>query len=1027
MNRSHACLPAQHHLTLLLFLTLIITVAITDSHAQFVQAGGKIVPVDITGTPHLGWSVAISGDGRTAVAGGASDANGAGGAWTFVRQGDVWIPQGEKLIGTGNDGNASQGSAVAISADGNTIAISGESDAEAYGAVWVFVRSGNTWVQQGPKLVGTGATWKSYQGSALALSNDGSTLLVGAQFDSNGIGAAYVYVRSGNSWAQQGPKLVGSGDIEKPYQGSSVCLSGDGNMAAVGAASDNWDSGAVWIYRRTGGVWAQEGNKLTAPVGSGTESFGAGVALSDDGTRLLVGAYSDNGLTGCAWVYDRQGDAWTLAGPKFVPSDISYHATFGRRVSLSADGNTAVIGGNGDESMRGACWVYKRIDGTWQQYGTKVFGSEGSWDAQQGVAAIADDATAIVTAGYNDDGGIGAVWMFVDRSVDVSVTDPRSQQFPGRGGLVRLYDGSRSLVASGSTDDSGRVSFYAVAPGPDHVCTVHWPAADTTTSFDTLSWGSLDAITLVSGRTTVIPFERNAPRIDTLDVIDPATGKSVRGSSLYAGFPLRLELRVRHGHAQHPAQVRGLVHMSIDTSGTAVVHLTTDSAVVQPDSVCVLHALYTPSSAGTFSAVIGAMTGADGAAEPTDVLDLRAQPLFTASILPLPGAVVLTDPPGGAGERPVMLMLRWHTAARAARYHVQVTADAAGWNALVMNDTSRVDTSATIAGLQYAQTYRWRVRAINITGPGAWSEERSFQTTAIDPTRLPVLIAPVNGVTAGDSAVVLRWTSTTGALSYRVQVSLDSLFVVAGAVKEFSTADTSVIARTLAFETSYWWRVWARYDSVTVAGPTGAWHFVTGLPRPGAILLVRPEHLYGTLDTTTFIWHRSAPSVTRYWFEQGLDSLFAVVTVDSMLTDTTKFMHVWGQPKGWLGRCYWRVRAWNASGWGAFSEVRKVIQLIDAAVKERPEGVPDTWALEQNYPNPFNPQTVIRYGLPVRALVVLTVYNTLGQQVAELQNGEREAGYHEALFDARGLPSGMYFYRLETPGYRATKKLIVVR
>ena len=76
------------------------------------------------------------------------------------------------------------------------------------------------------------------------------------------------------------------------------------------------------------------------------------------------------------------------------------------------------------------------------------------------------------------------------------------------------------------------------------------------------------------------------------------------------------------------------------------------------------------------------------------------------------------------------------------------------------------------------------------------------------------------------------------------------------------------------------------------------------------------------------------------------------------------------------------------------------------------EGSPVSYALSQNYPNPFNPSTVIRYALPGRASVVLEVFNTLGQQVATLASGTEEPGFHEVRFDASGLASGMYFYRL---------------
>jgi hypothetical protein len=106
---------------------------------------------------------------------------------------------------------------------------------------------------------------------------------------------------------------------------------------------------------------------------------------------------------------------------------------------------------------------------------------------------------------------------------------------------------------------------------------------------------------------------------------------------------------------------------------------------------------------------------------------------------------------------------------------------------------------------------------------------------------------------------------------------------------------------------------------------------------------------------------------------------------------------------------------------GSWSEA--TITSIDARIAYTPAA----YTLSQNFPNPFNPTTTIRYGVPVRTHLTLTVFNTLGQKVAELVNGEVEAGYHDVQFDASKLASGVYFYQLKAGNRVQARKLLLIR
>ncbi len=94
---------------------------------------------------------------------------------------------------------------------------------------------------------------------------------------------------------------------------------------------------------------------------------------------------------------------------------------------------------------------------------------------------------------------------------------------------------------------------------------------------------------------------------------------------------------------------------------------------------------------------------------------------------------------------------------------------------------------------------------------------------------------------------------------------------------------------------------------------------------------------------------------------------------------------------------------------------------------DEPTALPKEFELYQNYPNPFNPSTTIKFALPVQTELVISVYNSLGEKVAEAFNGGLDEGFHEINFNASALASGVYFYRFESKKYISTKKMIVIK
>jgi hypothetical protein len=390
------------------------------ANGQFTQQGSKLVGTGGSGA-RQGISVSTSSDGNTAIVGGYYDNSFAGAAWVYTRTGGVWSQQGSKLVGTGAVGSlVYQGVSVSISSDGNTAIVGGYGDNSGLGATWVYTRTGGVWSQQGSKLVGTGAIGIARQGISVSISSDGNTAIVGGYYDNSSAGAAWVYTRTGGVWSQQGSKLVGTGAVGSlVYQGVFVSISSDGNTAIVGGYYDNSSAGAAWVYTRTGGVWSQQGSKLigTGAVGSANQGFG--VAISSDGNTAIVGGYGDNSGLGAAWVYTRTGGVWSQQGSKLVGTGAVGSAGQGL-VSISSDGNTAIVGGYFDNSNAGAAWVFTRSGGVWSQQGSKLVGTGAVGSANQGFGvAISSDGNTAIVGGFSDNNQAGAAWVYARSSSSV--------------------------------------------------------------------------------------------------------------------------------------------------------------------------------------------------------------------------------------------------------------------------------------------------------------------------------------------------------------------------------------------------------------------------------------------------------------------------------------------------------------------------------------------------------------------------------------------------------------------------------
>jgi len=382
----------------------------------------KIVdPADSMGVGSFGTSVALSSHGSKALIGGGPfyrETDNPGAAWVFKRVGGRWAEQ-QKIAPHDNTGQSQFdcfGCSAALSSNGDTALIGDDYDNTGVGAVWVYTSSGGTWREQAkvspPDHIGTSAF-----GFSVALSGDGDTALIGGSEDSgtrargHGVGAVWVYTRSGGHWIEQ-QKITPPDHIGNSGFGFSVAMSWDGRTAVIGGPRDDFYVGAAWVYKLSGGRW-REVQKLAPHDNAGHSEFGFSVALSATGTTAAIGGVADHRV-GAVWVYTRPGGRWTEQ-QKVTPHDNTGHSHFGSSVALTSDGREALVGGQFDNNLQGTEWVYTRSGSQWTEQQKLSPHNDTYGQFGYRTAASSDGATVLIGAphyDYNHVSRSGAVWFY---------------------------------------------------------------------------------------------------------------------------------------------------------------------------------------------------------------------------------------------------------------------------------------------------------------------------------------------------------------------------------------------------------------------------------------------------------------------------------------------------------------------------------------------------------------------------------------------------------------------------------------
>jgi hypothetical protein len=433
-------------------------------------------------------------------------------AYVAVNNGSSWSTQ---WLQSGSDAGIADKFASSVSVSGDT-ALIGAPGLDP-GAAYVFVRSGSTWTQQGPALSPSNAAAHKF-GASVSLSGD--TALIGAPasnyYNPTYAGEAYVFVRNGSTWMQQGPPLTPSERQLNDDFGVAVSLSGDTAVVTADyeTIGSNTSQGAAYVFVRSGSTWTQQGSALVASDGAANDELGTSVSVVEDtviigGPNRIVGGAR---ALGEAYVFVRNGSTWAQQGPPLTANDGTAGDYFGSSVSLYGD--AALIGAAfkdvGTNNEQGAAYLFVRTCSQWTQLGPALTASDGASLDRFGWSVSLWGTTAAIGAS-----AAGKAYIFTGGPAgDAGFSDP---------------DATASCGSDASSDASASMlDANANVPGNDAAATT-----DSGTSGDDAA-SALDAN--MPGNDAAAPSDSSASDDDSGPTVD-ASAESVDGGARDASGP----------------------------------------------------------------------------------------------------------------------------------------------------------------------------------------------------------------------------------------------------------------------------------------------------------------------------------------------------------------------------------------------------------------------------------------------------------------------------------------------------------
>lgn len=366
----------------------------------------------------LGRAVSICED--TILVGAYGDDDGTGSAYIFEKPlSGGWVTTdvfNAKL--TASDGSMEDGFGFAVAIDGNTLVVGALWDNDQAGSAYVFQKPVSGWVSgsETAKLTASNGAAEDDFGITVAISGD--TVVIGAPLNYNDRGSAYLYTKPTGDWVTttETVQLIGATSDGADWFGNSVAI--ENETIVVGAYEDNDERGAVYLFTLPGGGWttATESAKLTASDGAAGDRFGRSVAISGDTILIGMGPWDPRFNQGKAYLFEKPLSGWVSGSESAIltASDGESGDNFGWAVALSGD--TAAMGAWGDDDVAddaGAVYIFEKPGSQWatsDAFTAKLTASDGSAYDEFGDTLSLDGDVLVVGLQYKNDKG--AVYVF---------------------------------------------------------------------------------------------------------------------------------------------------------------------------------------------------------------------------------------------------------------------------------------------------------------------------------------------------------------------------------------------------------------------------------------------------------------------------------------------------------------------------------------------------------------------------------------------------------------------------------------